>query len=92
MIAEGMGTFALFLFGLLGCCALCLARAALGPSVPDRMMAIDTLATLVLASTVVVFALTGLEYLMDVAIALALLGFVGTLALAKHLEGRNFGG
>ncbi len=86
-----VGTFTLFLFALLGCCALCLARAALGPSVPDRMLAIDTLATIVLGMTVVVFAMTGLEYLMNVAIALALLGFVGTLALAKHVEGRNFG-
>ncbi len=84
------GIFTLFLFALLGCCALCLARAALGPSVPDRMVAIDTLATVVLGMMVVVFTMTGLEYLMDVAIALALLGFVGTLALAKHIEGRTF--
>ena len=87
-----VGTFALFLFVLLGCCALCLARAALGPTVPDRMVAIDTLATNVLGMAVVVFAMTGLDYLMNVAIVLALLGFVGTLALAKHLEGRTFGG
>jgi multicomponent Na+:H+ antiporter subunit F len=80
-----------FLFALIGCCSLCLARAARGPSVADRMLAIDTLATVVLGMTVVVFAMTGLEYLMNVAIALALLGFVGTLALAKHIEGRAFG-
>ncbi len=79
-----------FLAALLGCCALCLARAGLGPSVADRMLAVDTLATVVLGMIVVVFAMTGLEYLMNVAIALALLGFVGTLALAKHLEGRSF--
>ena len=89
MIAAGLAT--LYLFALIGCCALCLARAARGPSVADRMLAIDTLATVVLGMTVVVFAATGLEYLMNVAIALALLGFVGTLALAKHLEGRSFG-
>ena len=88
---TAVGTFALFLAVLLGCCALCLARAALGPTVPDRMMAIDTLATVVLGMVVVAFAITELEYLMDIAIALALLGFVGTLALAKHLEGRSFG-
>jgi len=80
-----------FLFALIACCALCLARAARGPSVADRMLAIDTLATVVLGMTVVVFTMTGLEYLMNVAIALALLGFVGTLALAKHMEGRTFG-
>ena len=78
-----------FLFALAACCALCLVRAALGPSVADRMLAIDTLATVVLGMIVVAFTMTGLEYVMDVAIALALLGFVGTLALAKHLEGRG---
>jgi multicomponent Na+:H+ antiporter subunit F len=65
-------------------------RAALGPSLVDRMLAIDTLATIVLGMIVVVFAMTGLEYLMDIAIALALVGVVGTLALAKHIEGRAF--
>ena len=79
------------LTALLACCALCLVRAARGPSVADRMLAIDTLATVVVGITVVLATLSGLEYLMDVAIVLALLGFVGTLALAKHLEGRSFG-
>ncbi len=85
------GVFLLFLLALVGCCALCLARAALGPTAADRMVAIDTLATNVLGMSVVVFAMTGLDYMMNVAIALALLGFVGTLALAKHIEGRTFG-
>ena len=89
MIVDG--PLLLCLVALLGCCGLCLARAALGPTVPDRMVAIDTLATNVLGMAVVVFAMTGLDYLMNVAIVLALLGFVGTLALAKHLEGRTFG-
>lgn len=89
MIAAG--PFLYLLLALLGCCALCLVRAALGPTVPDRMLAIDTLATVVLGMAVVLFAMTGLESLMNVAIALGLLGFVGTLALAKHLEGRSFG-
>jgi multicomponent Na+:H+ antiporter subunit F len=79
------------LFVLAACCALCLARAARGPSVADRMLAIDTLATVVLGMLVVLSMMTGLAYLMDIAIALALLGFVGTLALAKQVEGRTFG-
>ena len=54
------------------------------------MLAIDTLATIVLGMIVVVSALLGLEYLLDVALALALLGFVGTLALAKFLAGGTF--
>ena len=34
--------------------------------------------------------MTGREYYMNIAIAWALISFVGTLALAKYLEGRPY--
>jgi multicomponent Na+:H+ antiporter subunit F len=34
--------------------------------------------------------LTGRDFYMSVAIAWALLSFIGTIALAKHLEGKGF--
>ncbi len=34
--------------------------------------------------------LTGQDYYMNIAIAWALISFVGTLALAKYLEGRRY--
>ena len=75
--------------GLLGCCALCLYRIGRGPTVPDRMVAIDILGTVVVGFVAILTAVTGKEYLLNVAIVWALISFVGTLALAKFLVGKG---
>jgi multicomponent Na+:H+ antiporter subunit F len=75
--------------GLLLCCALCLYRIAQGPTASDRMVAIDILGTVVVGFVAILTALTGLEYLLDIALVWALVSFVGTLALAKYLVGRR---
>jgi len=76
-----------FFAALIGCCALCLYRIGRGPTAPDRMAAIDILGTVVVGFVAIVTAVTGKEYLLNVAIVWALVSFVGTLALAKHLVG-----
>lgn len=75
--------------GLLGCCAMCLYRIGRGPTVPDRMVAIDILGTVVVGFVAILTAVTGKEYLLNVAIVWALISFVGTLALAKFLVGKG---
>jgi len=76
--------------GLLLCCFLCLYRIGRGPSAPDRTVAIDILGILIVGFC----ALTGLKarrsFYLDIALAWALLSFIGTIALAKFLEGRHF--
>jgi len=69
---------------------LCLYRIARGPSAPDRTVAIDILGTLVVGFCCIMALWTGQEYYMNIAIAWALISFVGTLALAKYLEGRTY--
>jgi len=68
----------------------CLYRIGRGPTAPDRIVAIDILGTLIVGFCVVMALETGRDFYMNVAIAWALLSFIGTLALAKHLEGRSF--
>ncbi len=75
--------------GLLACCALCLYRIARGPTAPDRMVAIDILGTVVVGFVAILSAVTGKEYLLNIAIVWALMSFVGTLALAKYLVGKG---
>lgn len=70
--------------------ALCLYRIARGPTAPDRTVAIDILGTLVVGFCCVMALWTKQEYYMNIAIAWALISFVGTLALAKYLEGRSY--
>ena len=86
-----MNVFVQIAFGLLVLCsALCLFRIARGPTAPDRTVAIDILGTLVVGFCCLMALWTGQEYYMNIAIAWALISFVGTLALAKYLEGRTY--
>lgn len=76
--------------GLMICCFLCLYRIARGPSAPDRTVAIDILGIVVVGFCAVLGLETGKDFYLNVALAWALLSFIGTIALAKFLEGRNF--
>ena len=78
------------LYLLLSASFLCLYRIAAGPTPPDRTVAIDILGTLIVGFTCLYAVITGKEFYMNVAIAWALLSFIGTIALSKYLEGREF--
>jgi multicomponent Na+:H+ antiporter subunit F len=69
---------------------LCLFRVAMGPTPPDRAVAIDTIGVMVVGICGIFGVITGQDFYLNVAIAWALLAFIGTLALAKYLEGRGF--
>jgi len=86
-----MSVFVQIAFGvLLLSSALCLYRIGRGPTAPDRTVAIDILGTLIVGFCCLMTLWTGREFYMNVAIAWALISFVGTLALAKYLEGRPY--
>ena len=76
--------------GLLICCFLCLYRIGRGPSAPDRTVAIDILGIVVVGFCALLALVTGRDFYLNIALAWALLSFIGTIALAKFLEGRNF--
>ncbi len=75
-LAFGMMTFA----GLLN-----FWRALRGPTIPDRILALDTL----YVNTVVLLILFGIyadsPLYLEPALLIALLGFIGTAALCKYL-------
>ena len=86
-----MSTFEQIALGVLMFSSLlCLYRIGKGPSAPDRTVAIDILGTLVVGFCCVMALWTGRESYMNIAIAWALISFIGTLALAKYLEGRPY--
>ncbi len=70
---------------LVVCCFLCLLRAWLGKTIPDRMVAIDIMGTLAVGMTALLAVITKRDFLLDVALAWIFLSFIGTLALAKYL-------
>ncbi len=75
---------------LLVCIALCLYRIGRGPSAADRAMAIDILGTVVVCFTALMSVRTGKAFYITIGISWAMLSFIGTIALAKHLEGKGF--
>jgi multicomponent Na+:H+ antiporter subunit F len=69
---------------------MCLYRIGRGPTAPDRTVAIDILGVILVGFCALLSLLTRRDFYMSVAIAWALLSFIGTIALAKHLEGKAF--
>jgi multicomponent K+:H+ antiporter subunit F len=71
--------------GILGIALLlCLGRLVRGPSLPDRILALDTLYVDTIALLVVVGIRFSEPAFFDGALVIALLGFIGTVALAKY--------
>ena len=61
-------------------------RIGLGPSLPDRVIGLDLLSTLGVSVVAVVALASRDAVYLDVAIVLALLSFLGTIAFAAYLE------
>ena len=64
---------------------LCFVRLAAGPTLPDRILALDTLAINAIAFLVVFGIRVHTAIYFEVALLIAMMGFVGTVALAKYL-------
>lgn len=64
----------------------CLWRADAGPSVQDRVLAVNMVGTKALLVLAVLARIAGHAFLIDVALAYALLNFVITLAAARYVE------
>jgi multicomponent Na+:H+ antiporter subunit F len=62
-------------------------RLVLGPTAPDRVIALDTVNTLVIASMILLGVVFSEIILVDVAIVYGLLSFVSTLYIAKYIGG-----
>lgn len=75
--------------GLAVAALLALVRLVLGPTVPDRIVALDSLLLVVVAGVAVGAAATGEGDFLGVLVAVALLGFVGTVTVGRFVERRG---
>lgn len=64
-------------------------RLRVGPSLADRVVALDLFATILLTATVVASFYLNNPIYSDVAIILGLVSFVGTVVFARFLEGQS---
>jgi multicomponent Na+:H+ antiporter subunit F len=65
---------------------LAFVRLVRGPTLVDRVVAIDLIGVLMVCMTVVSAAATGERAFLDVAIVIALISFVGTVAYSRYVE------
>lgn len=77
--------------GLLVALALALARAMLGPTVFDRVLAANTIGTLAVLLLSVIGFLTGRPEFLDLAIIYGLLNVIGTIAVLKFFRFGDLG-
>ena len=65
---------------------LALTRLIKGPTLPDRIVAMDLLGMIVVGIIVVLAGSTAISATLDAAIVIALIGFVGTVAYATYVD------
>jgi len=65
---------------------LALIRLVKGPTLPDRIVAMDLLGMIVVGLIVVLAGSTRVSATLDAAIVIALIGFLGTVAYATYVE------
>jgi len=66
-------------------CLLCSYRVIRGPTVPDRVVALDAIATNVVAIAVLFAIKTDRGLFVSVSLVLAIIGFLSTVAAAKYV-------
>ena len=69
-----------------GALLVAVLRLVRGPTLPDRIVAMDLIGVLVIGLIVVLAASTGVRATLDAAIVIALIGFVGTVAYATYVQ------
>jgi multicomponent Na+:H+ antiporter subunit F len=74
---------------LIALVALCLYRVIKGPTVADRVVAIEIMGIIVVGICVILSISTGRTFLVDIGIAWIILSFIGTLTMAKYLGRRK---
>ena len=83
--------FAAAALALLATLALVLVRAALGPTVFDRVQAANTIGTVAMLLLAVMGFLDGRPEFLDLAIVYGLLNVIGTVAVLKFFRYGNLG-
>ena len=74
---------------LLFCSLFVLIRVVMGPTVADRIVAIDILGILIIGVCAILAISLDRSFYIDIGIAWGLQSFIGSLALAKFMEGRS---
>lgn len=83
--------FGVALFAVLLTMALALARALRGPSLFDRLLAVNMFGTSTVLGIAVLGFFSGRPAFLDIALAYALISFITTIATLKYFEYGSLG-
>jgi len=67
-------------------------RVLMGPTLPDRVLALDMLTATAVGFIAILGIRTGPGFHVDIAISLGLVGFLATVAFARFVKSRPVGG
>jgi multicomponent Na+:H+ antiporter subunit F len=82
--------FVVAMVAILATMALALTRVVLGPTVYDRILAVNMAGTKTILLIAVIGFLTGRPDFLDLALIYVFLNFIGTIAVLKYVEYGNF--
>jgi multicomponent Na+:H+ antiporter subunit F len=83
--------FAATALGILACMILATARAVLGPTVYNRILAVNSFGTLTVLLIAVLGFMTGRPDFLDIALVYAFINFIGTIAVLKFIRHGDMG-
>lgn len=83
--------FAAVAIGVMVCMGLALTRALLGPTVYDRILAVNAFGTKTVLMIAVMGFLFGRPDFLDIALLYALINFIGVIAVLKFIRYGDFG-
>lgn len=94
MTPEQIVSFATILASVVLSAAFLLTvyRVVVGPTLPDRIVALDMLVGIAIGFIAVIAIRTGFTLYVDIAIALGLVGFLATVAFARFVLSRGADG
>ena len=64
----------------------CIYRVIMGPTIPDRVIALDAMTSVVVVMLGIYSFIQDSVFFMDVALVLAIISFVGTVAISRYLD------
>lgn len=63
-----------------------LYRVFRGPSIPDRLVALDGIGVMLISATALLSILFETKFLLEVILLIAIMSFIGTVAFSKFIE------
>lgn len=69
---------------------LCFLRICIGPTLADRVVALDLIVNMVICWIAIYSVMTGQSIYIDVIIAMALIIFLGTVSFARFIEWQSY--